>query len=259
MANEVLIKDAVIISTEGSIQFKNFNEIKENIKGVLKKYEGLTLTDDNKQFIKSEKAQLNKVSKALNNERISVKKEYMKPLDLLEKQVKEITELIKGTVDKLDDQVKFDEDWEKAIKENGLRDLFKKLTAENHEFDFIKFEDMNLNITLSVKEDKLKEEIDAFIEKVALDLQEINTDVNRVRLMAKYRLSKNLQQSRIQLNQELAQEMAVVPDDTIEQSTNSDPIEVLEFTVSAPKSKIKALIEYLEREGINYLWVKQLN
>jgi len=252
MANEVLIKDAVIISTEGSIQFKNFNEIKENIKGVLKKYEGITLTDDNKQFIKSEKAQLNKVSKALNDERISVKKEYMKPLDLLEKQVKEITELIKGTVDKLDDQIKTQENAEKKLKEDAVKEYFNDLIKENN-IDFITFEDVGLNITLSVKEDKLKEEVDAFIEKVALDLQEINTDVNRVRLMAKYRLSKNLQQSRIQLNQELSQEMAVVPDDTIEQLTNDDPIEVLDFTVLAPKSKIKALIEYLEKEGINYL------
>lgn len=274
--SELVLREAVIVSKEGSIQFSNFDEIKTNVLAVLDKYKGLTLTVDNKQFIKSEKAQLNNVSKALNDERIKVKKDYMIPLEKLEDQVKEITNLIKETVNSLDLQVKFDEDWEKAIKENELRNYFNEL-VKAHKIDFITFEDANLNITLTATEKKLKEELDAFIGKVLLDLQEINSDVNRDRLLAKYRLSKDLQQSRIQLNHELQQEAFVKEfDNVVERIANNleqvpnvpgihdispeapwdvapEETQSLDFTVITTKTKIKKLIQFLESEGIDYI------
>lgn len=258
--SELVLREAVIVSKEGSIQFSNFDEIKTNVLAVLDKYNGLTLTDDNKQFIKSEKAQLNKVSKALNDERIKVKKDYMTPLEKLEEQVKEITNLIKETVNGLDSQIKAQEDAEKLEKENKVRLHFDEL-VKTHNLTFITFEDANLNITLTATEKKLKEELDAFIGKVLLDLQEINSDVNRDRLLAKYRLSKDLQQSRIQLNYELQQEAFVKEEvKAPEVKTTEVPLDVtleetqsLDFTVITTKAKIKKLIQFLESEGIDYI------
>ena len=94
-----------------------------------------------------------------------------------------------------------------------------------------------------------------------LDLQEINSDVNRDRLLAKYRLSKDLQQSRIQLNHELQQEAFVkeevkapevkTPEVTLD--VTLEETQSLDFTVITTKAKIKKLIQFLESEGIDYI------
>lgn len=262
MANALVDLKVEVVSKEGSIQFSNYEGLKANINATLSKYEGLILTDDNKQFIKGEKANLNKVSKALNDERIAVKKEYVKPLELFEEQVKEITGLIKDVTNKLDEQVKVAEDAEKQLKEDNVRFYFDELKLANPSIDFITFEDVNLNVTLSVSEKKLKEEVKAFVDQILLDLEEITTDPNASRLLAKYKLSKNLQQSRIALNRELQMEATidvpqtphVAPEPT--QAPQVAPVveEVItiEFTVTTTKSKLIALKEYLEKEGITY-------
>ncbi|MGE4321199.1 MAG: DUF1351 domain-containing protein [Acholeplasmataceae bacterium] len=261
MSNQLVDLEVKVVSKEGSIQFSNFESLKSQVNEELKKYQGLTLTDDNKKDIKKVKADLNKVSKALNDERISIKKEYVKPLELFESQVKEVTSLIKDAVDKLDVQVKEAEDAEKEEKKQLIEIYFNELVKET-KIDFITFDDIGLNITLGAKEKALKEETKAYIDQVLLDLEEINSDANAERLLAKYRLSKNLQQSRIQLNYELQQENAIREEtkSTVENVTvQSTKVEIedekiltIEFKATAPKSKLIALREYMKVNGITY-------
>ena len=113
-----------------------------------------------------------------------------------------------------------------------------------------------------LQENKLKDEIKAFVDKVLLDLEEINSDVNQTRLLAKYRLSKDLQRSRIELNRELQQEQIAAqpkPEPIIQPTIK--PVEkvieveediTVEFTVTATRTQLVKLREYMKVEGIKY-------
>lgn len=264
MENTVIKADLTVqvVQKEGSIQFNNYEELKSEVKATLESYKGLQLTDDNKGEIKSKKAELNKVSKNLNDERIRIKSEFIKPLELFENQVKEITTLIKDAVETLDTQVKNQENVDKKEKEDGLRAHFDEYKALHENIDFVKFEDINLNITLSASENKLKDEIKAYVDKVLLDLEEIESDANKTRLLAKYRLSKDLQRSRIELNRELQQEqIAAQPKPEVIVQPTIKPVEkvleveediTVEFTVTATRTQLVKLREYMKVEGIKY-------
>lgn len=242
-----------VINKRGSIEFNNFSELKSMVESTLTKYSGLVLTEDNKKDIKTTKAELNKVAKALNDERISVKKEFIKPLDVFESQVKEITDLIKDVVNSLDVQVKASEDSEKKQKEDVLRKYFNTHIIEK-KLDFITFEDVQLNVTLSASESALRKQIDTYILKVENDLEEIETDSNKDRLLIKYRLNKDIQKSRIELNREIQESQKILKPSEPVKAFIIEAEETFDFnfTVTATINDIKKLRQFMDSNNIQY-------
>lgn len=242
-----------VSNKRGSIEFSNYTELKRMVELNLTRYSGMVLTEDNKKDIKTTKAELNKVAKALNDERIIVKKEFVKPLEVFESQVKEITDLIKEVVNNLDTQVKASEDSEKKQKEDILRGYFNK-EKYSRNLDFIDFEDVQLNITLSTTESALKKQIDTFILKTENDLEEIKTDQNKDRLLIKYRLYKDIQKSRIELNREIQESQKISEPIKPIEITNVEIKEVFDFnfTVTATIEDIKKLRQFMDTNNIQY-------
>lgn len=195
-----------IVQKEGSIQFQNYEQLKTSVNGALKKYAGLKLTDDNKQEIKKKRAELNSTAKLLSSERIAAKEKFLKPFELIETQIKELTTLIYDVSTKLDIQVRAQEAAEKQEKENTLKTYFETYLDAIPTLAFLKFEDIGLNITLSTSMNKLEKQIDDYIANVVSDLEEIELSENKTRLLAKYELTKNLEQSKQSLQAELEKE-----------------------------------------------------
>lgn len=262
--NELQVLDVKVVTKEGSIQFKNYEELKAMVSAALTKYEGVTLTDDNKQEIKSMGTELNKLDTELNRRRIDLKKEYMKPFELFEDQVKEISGQIQEARTKLTAQVKEAEDLEKEQKSKEVEEYFNELKVAEG-IEWVKYEDMNLNVTLSVSVTNLKKQVKEKIDGIVLDLEEIKTDPNSDRLAAKYFLSKNLQQSRIELNRELQQEAAlkeaqanikeetVEPTKPVEQPKVEQVYERFTFTLkNVTRSQLLEIRDYIEQKGIEY-------
>jgi len=246
-----------VVNKNGSIEFNNFLELKASVELTLTKYKGLTLTEDNKKDIKNTKAELNKVAKALNDERISVKKDFIQPLEVFENQIKQITDLIKDVVNSLDTQVKISEDSEKKEKEDALRNYFCT-SKDANQIDFINFEDVGLNITLSTSESSLRKQIDSYIEKVLGDLEEISTDPNKDKLLIKYRLNKDIQKSRIELNREI-QESEKITKTTEEKkyvetkpTIELDEVFDFDFTVTGTLHEIRLLRDFMDSNKIQY-------
>ena len=204
-----------IIQKEGSIQFQNYEQLKANVNNVLKKYAGLKLTEDNKQEIKKKRAELNATANLLNAERIAAKKKFLKPFELFETQIKELTALIQDVSAKLDAQVKAQEAAEKQEKENALKTYFEAYLDAIPTLSFLKFEDVGLNITLSASMSKLEKQIDDYIANVVSDLEEIELSEHKTRLLAKYELTKNLEQSKQSLEAELEKENRPKPQDEV--------------------------------------------
>jgi len=72
----------------------NYEELKANLTTALADYQNRVYSEDTIAEAKEDSAKLNKLKKAISDERISRKKEYMKPFETFEDQAKELCELI---------------------------------------------------------------------------------------------------------------------------------------------------------------------
>lgn len=93
-------------------------------------------TDDQIKLAKSDKANLNKLKKALNDERIRREKEYMKPFNEFKAKINEIIAIIDKPVGVIDKQVKaYDEK-----KRQDKMEAIKKLYEESEHPEWLKLE-----------------------------------------------------------------------------------------------------------------------
>ena len=253
-----------IVQKEGSIQFQNYEQLKTNVNNALKKYAGLKLTEDNKQEIKKKRAELNSTAKLLSSERISAKEKFLKPFEMIETQIKELTTLIYDVSTKLDAQVKAQETAEKQEKENALKTYFKTYLDVIPTLSFLKFEDIGLNITLSASNAKLEKQIDEYFANVVSDLEEIELSEHKIRLLAKYELTKNLEQSKQSLDSELEKENRPKTQDEVfdrlvskketfksAQSENISRLTVL-LKVHCTSNELLALEQFMKTNKIDY-------
>ena len=84
----------------------NYEELKQELTEKVSMYETLVYTDEQIKEAKVDKASLNKLKKALNDERIRREKEYMKPFDDFKAKINEIIDIIDKPVALIDKQVK---------------------------------------------------------------------------------------------------------------------------------------------------------
>lgn len=125
---------------------------------------------------KSDTANLNKLKKTLSDERISRKKDYMKPFEKFEEQIKELC----GMIDEATSGIKaqLDEYEQKRIEEKrtAIRELFSEIAAEYDCLDFITLEKVyNQKWENKTATDKtIATEITAVFDKAVKDLEIIS-------------------------------------------------------------------------------------
>ena len=102
----------------------NFEELKNEITEKVKYYEVLTYTEEQMSEAKKDRAALNKLKKALNDERIRLEREYMKPFEGFKAQVKELCTLIDKPVALIDKQIKNAEEEKKELKKLEIGSYF---------------------------------------------------------------------------------------------------------------------------------------
>lgn len=107
----------------GAITF-NYEELKAEITEKAKLYETLVYTDKNIADAKNDRASLNKLKKALNDERLRREREFMAPFEDFKAKVNEIIKIIDKPVAIIDKQVKDFEEQEKIRKRGAVEALF---------------------------------------------------------------------------------------------------------------------------------------
>lgn len=125
--NEVVIPD--------SIQF-NYEELKQELTEKVSMYETMVYTDDQIKEAKADKANLNKLKKALNDERIRREREYMQPFNDFKSKINEIISIIDKPVAVIDKQVKAFDEKKKQEKLEAVKKLFEELNTH----EWLKFE-----------------------------------------------------------------------------------------------------------------------
>lgn len=108
----------------------NKAELEDRLKVYLKKYEGLIVTKDMAAEIKKERANLNKLKKALNDEKIRQKKLFSEPIVLFEADVKKLISMIENAILGLDSQLKAFDEEEKQKKFDTLKKFFNENVGE---------------------------------------------------------------------------------------------------------------------------------
>lgn len=105
----------------------NLEALKSELIPRLEKYNSLVVTEDSIKAAKSDKAQLNKLRKAIEEQRISIKNQYLEPYNVLEAQCKEVIRLIDEPIQVIDKQIKAFDAIEEEQKYKALEAYFASL------------------------------------------------------------------------------------------------------------------------------------
>lgn len=152
----------------------NYDSLKSDLTTALKDYENRVYTEDTIAEAKEDRAKLNKLKKAINDERIAREKEYMQPFNEFKAQAKELCDMIETASSGIGEQLEAFEQKRVEEKTAHIQTLFNDV-ASNFDLPFITLEkvinDKWLNKSTSDK--AIIEEITERFEKAIKDLEVI--------------------------------------------------------------------------------------
>ncbi len=109
----------------------NNEELKAEISAKMEDYKGLVFTEETVKEAKKDRASLNKLRSAFEDERKRIKKLYMDPYNRFEQQVKEVIALIDEPIRLIDAQIKEVEENKKLQKRKDIEELFESIGFQN--------------------------------------------------------------------------------------------------------------------------------
>lgn len=246
-------------------------EIKEKVENANK----LVVNEDTVKEVKQVRASLTKEFNELETQRKQVKQAIMSKYDEFEEIYKEnVSNLYKQADQELKEKIDSVENSLKEEKKNELYDFAMEYIVANDIQDYVTFDDIGLNITLSASMKSLKEQIIAFCEKVKQDIDLINMEEYRDEILYEYKRNHNFVESKklvldrhkeierivnveelrkqneeaIKQVEEKVEEVLVAPKEIIE----DDEIISVTFTINDTKENIVKVREFMKKEGIKY-------
>ncbi|MBD5464127.1 MAG: DUF1351 domain-containing protein [Lachnospiraceae bacterium] len=163
----------------------NKEELEAAVRQKIASYENVVYTEDNMKQAKADRAELNKLTKAIEERRKMVKKIINEPYDVFESELKDILALIEKPVGIIDKQVKEFEDQQKEEKKKNIQKSYDEVIGDLTEvlpFEKV-FDSRYLNQTykLATAQAEVKEKV----EKVRTDLETIDSLESKYKLNAK--------------------------------------------------------------------------
>jgi hypothetical protein len=150
----------------------NFSELREEIMLAVEKYKTLVYGEDELKEAKKDRATLNKLKTALEDECKRRKAEYMKPYEDFKKKVDELCAIIKEPIAAIDKQLKEAEDKRKAEKRDEIGAYWTQI-EKPAALDWLTlpkiFDETWLNATVTMR--SVKDEIDGWIYRVETELK----------------------------------------------------------------------------------------
>ncbi len=166
------------------IQWNN-EELKAEIAEKMQEYKSLAFTEETIKEAKADRAKLNKLKTAFEDERKRIKKLCMAPYDTFEKQVKELIALIDEPIRLIDGQIKEVEERKRIEKKGQILEFYKGAVGTLKgilPFEKV-FRPEYLNATRSMK--SITEEIQGVIDRVNSDLDTIESFGSKYELQIK--------------------------------------------------------------------------
>lgn len=263
------------------------NEIDEKVNNAL----ALVCNEETRKDVKEVRAELNKKFAELEEQRKAVKKIVLDPYNKFEDTYKKcVTEKFKVADNELKNKI---ESVEMGLKEEKRQEIVNYFNeyAKSLVIDFVKFDDMNLNITLTASKTSLKKSVEDFLNKIDSDLNVLETQENRNEMLVEYKKNgynlnnamttvlnriEQIKAEKARL-EELAKQKEVEAQTVAkveEVATVEEPLQApvtigvdtgkgesiqvetklytMKFTVCGTIEQLKAIKNFLESEGIRY-------
>ena len=257
--------------------FEQLESIGEFIDNQLKDLDKLECTEDNKQKVKNRRTEISNTLNLLEDKRKEIKNKINEPYEAFNKKYEETTKTkLQNAYKILTDKINKIEDEQKQVKKNKIESYFKEY-CEFLKIDFVKFEQLNLNITLSISDKKLQEQTKEFLDKVSDDLALIDSQEHKEEILIEYKKNLNVslaittvvnrykeleelkkkeeeKQAQKDIEIENVQKIGKILNAPTKEIIEADREEIYEMTfkVRASKSKLKELKNYLENGGYDY-------
>ena len=234
----------------------NYQELRADLETALADYQSRVYTEDMLTEAKEDRAKLNKLKKAINDERIAREKEYMQPFNEFKAQAKELCDLIDTASSGISEQLDSFEEKRVAEKMETIRTTFNEV-ASLYPINFIRLE-MILNdkwLNKGTSDKAIAKEITEVFEKALKDL-----DV--IRKMPKYAfeaeeaykvcldLNKALEEG--EKNAEIEAKKRQETASTQYEAVGEEKIEVA-FKCEITRTQAKALAEFCKDNGIRLI------
>lgn len=159
------------------IVITNYEELEKQLVEKVDTYKNLVYSEENIKQAKTDRASLNKLSKAIGDERKRIKNLLLDPFTDFETKCKKLESIIDEAVSNVDMQIKAFEEKEDNAKLQEIVAYFITVVGEYSElldFDVI-FNDRWLNKTYGM--DKVKQDIDHVIAKTKTDIECIDGQI----------------------------------------------------------------------------------
>lgn len=129
----------------------NYEEIIQEMEPEVNEKASIYYSDEDIPVAKKDRAKFNTFKKAINDERIRMKKEYMKPFEEFEAKVKDINALADKVVIAIDKQIKEYEDNQKREKLDKIKALWTQMSVPEGLTMEKVYEERMLNTSFSMK------------------------------------------------------------------------------------------------------------
>lgn len=237
----------------GAISF-NYEELKTEIVAKAQEYAAAVYTADNIGFAKADRAKLNKLKTALNEERLKREREFMKPFAEFKEQIADLIKIIDEPIKAIDTQVKAFEENERLDKKGDCIEVFASIPHPEW-LDYEQIENPKwYNKTTSLA--SVKDEIAKRVMEIESDLN-ILADVSADALtsLEYYKRTLNLKEAldegkrayEISLKREAMKQMAEPKADIPE---TDEEAEWVSFRAFLTPTQAKALSGFCKLNGI---------
>ncbi|QIK68760.1 DUF1351 domain-containing protein [Erysipelothrix sp. HDW6C] len=264
--------DLATIKQKPVIDFTQMEAAGKKVREELGKYnfEGLVVTEENVKEMKSLRARFSKDFKIAEDMRKEIKKGIMDPYTQFENAYKdniaspynEADKLLKTLIDDVENKLR-------DAKTEELKTFFNEY-IQSFDIDFLKFEQVNLNITLSASVKSLREKIIEFVNKVDEALKMIDVQEHKERILVEYQRTLNASGSIVYVNEAIKREEQIKEQQTLAAAQKEVQIKPVEEVLAAPTevkkeesitksmtvtgtlTQLKSLIQFMKEEGIKY-------
>ena len=276
-----MISQELIVVKQLPIIQEQLKQLSEEIDRKVENAKSLVCTEETVKEVKQVRADLNKEFKELEVQRKTVKEQILAPYMKFEDIYKiYISDKYKGADIELKNKVDSVENELKKQKEQEIKKYFEEYKTVN-DIDFVTFEQVNINITLTASKKALKEQVKQFIDEIVDDLKLIETQECKEEIVVEYKQSLNVSKAiqevanrhklleeekkrKEELKEKLVQQMSEEADRVIKEDNQSQVLEApkvekkdeeiltLKFTVRGTRAKLKELKKFLEDGGYDY-------
>lgn len=270
------MENAIVVKQIPIIDYSKLEFLSVELEKNLKSYDinSLVVNEETvkevKRFrtgVRKEFKELEDMRKALKNEIEAPYKEFLEFYkDNIQDMYKDADSALKESIDKVEDELRKE-------KEEVLRQRFEDLKFKEG-LDFPNFEQLGVNVTISASESSLITEVDNHFNQIMQDLFIIETQSEPTRVLVRYKQNLNLQESIIQVTNEVEEEKELLKK---QQELQEEQIEVIErveeefkevetfvgketeeetkevkFTVVGTQREVNLIRNFLRSSGITY-------